>query len=192
MKKILFLLIVSLVFSSCSDDDETTEITNLRVNHYKTTTNGFFFGGLGVALLVEEGNQIGQNNFTPTFNGINNFDYELGSTYDLRVSKTILPNPPQDASNIRIDLIEIISKTLVSPDTEFKVRLTQNHTNGTFNNWVFVNPDNDYSIINSSIEIICENLCDELSTKINNQEQLTGVFVHGNTNEYILKEILNE
>ncbi|WP_299213916.1 DUF4377 domain-containing protein [uncultured Aquimarina sp.] len=192
MKKILFLLVVSLILSSCSDDDEVFEITTIRVNHYKTTTNGFFFGGLGTVLLIEEGNQIGQDNFTHTFNGINGFDYELGFIYDLKVSKTKLANPPEDSSNIRIDLLEIISKMPVSSDTEFNVRLTLNQTDGIFNNWVFVDQDNNYSILNSSIRIDCENLCNELSAKISNQEQLTGVFTHGEDNEYILKEILNE
>ncbi|MFD2565352.1 DUF4377 domain-containing protein [Aquimarina rubra] len=192
MKKTLLLLIVLLTLGSCNDDDEVIAITTIRVNHYKTTTNGFFFGGLGTVLLIEEGDQIGQDNFTPTFNGINGFDYELGFIYDLKVIKTRLANPPQDSSNIRIDLLEIISKTPVSVDTEFNVRLTLNQTDGVFNNWIFVDQDNNYSILNSSIRIDCENLCNELSTKISNQEQLTGVFTHGENNEYILIEILNE
>ncbi|MBQ4820331.1 DUF4377 domain-containing protein [Aquimarina sp. MMG016] len=188
-----FLLLTTLLFLiSCSNDEEIIEITTLKVNHYKTTTNGFFFGGLGTVLLVEERNQIGQNNFQPNFDGIVGFEYELGFIYDLKVSKTLLENPPQDASNTRIDLLEVISKTPVSSDTEFKVRLTLNQTDETFDNWVFVNQDNNYSIINSSIHIDCGNLCNELSEKVTNKEQITGVFTHGESDVYILKEILNE
>ncbi|AXT53289.1 hypothetical protein D1818_21580 [Aquimarina sp. BL5] len=54
-EKTLLLIIISLIFSSCNNDDEVIEITTIRVNHYKTTTNGFFFGGLGTVLLIQDG-----------------------------------------------------------------------------------------------------------------------------------------
>ncbi|WP_378177046.1 DUF4377 domain-containing protein [Aquimarina sp. SS2-1] len=192
MKKTLLILVVLLTLVSCSDDDEVIAITTIRVNHYKTTTNGFFFSGLGTVLLIEEGNQIGQDNFTPTFNGINGFDYELGYIFDLKVSITRLANPPEDASSTRIDLLEIISKTPVSRDTQFSVRLTLNNTNGSYDDWVTIDQEGNYFLINSLIKLDCQDLCDELSSKINNQEQLTGVFTHGEGNEYILRDILNE
>ncbi|WP_244543042.1 hypothetical protein [Aquimarina amphilecti] len=89
-------------------------------------------------------------------------------------------------------MIKVLSKTPVSPNTEFTVQLTRNLTNGTFNNWVTVDQENNYSLINSSISIDCQNLCPELSDKINNREQITGIFTHGSENKYVLMEIINE
>ncbi|WP_035086668.1 DUF4377 domain-containing protein [Aquimarina latercula] len=191
-KKFLLLVIILTISISCNNDDEIIEITNIRVNHYQDTGLVTFWGDLGVIILTQEGDQIGEEEFTNSHEKIQGFEYELGFIHDLQVSKTHIPDPPQDGSSIRIDLIRVLSKTAVSSNTEFKVRLTMNTTDGTFYNWTTVDQENNHALINSSISIDCQDLCLELSNKINNQEQLTGVFTHGSDNQYVLKEIIDE
>lgn len=44
------------------------------------------------------------------FKTIDGFSYEKGHTYTLKVKKTHLENPPADGSNIKYQLIKILSK----------------------------------------------------------------------------------
>ena len=49
------------------------------------------------------------------YSQINGFDYEPGYEYELLVQKTPVENPPADASSIEWTLIEVVSKTPVTP-----------------------------------------------------------------------------
>ena len=49
------------------------------------------------------------------YSQINGFDYEPGYEYELLVQKTPVENPPADASSIKWTLIEVVSKTPVTP-----------------------------------------------------------------------------
>lgn len=192
MKKAIFLLIISLITVTCKDDDELIEITSIRVNHYLDTGFVTFFGNLGVLNTIQEGDQIGQEEFLSSYEGIQGFQYELGFIHDLLVKKIQIPNPPQDGSSIRIELIKVLSKQPVPPDTEFKIQLTLNANNNTFLNWVAVDQEDNFYLTNSNVSINCGDLCSVLLNHIQNQEQITGVFTHGEENSYILKEITNE
>ncbi|GAA0726575.1 hypothetical protein GCM10009430_33690 [Aquimarina litoralis] len=192
MKKLTLLLIISLTTITCKDDDEHMEITSIRVNHYLDTGFITFFGDLGVINLIQEGDQIGQEEFLSSYEGIQGFQYELGFIHDLLVKKTQISDPPQDGSSIKIELIEVLSKQPVLLDTEFRIQLTLHTNNDTFLNWVELDQENNFYLTNSTISINCGDLCSELINHINNQEQITGVFTHGEGNSYILKEIINE
>ncbi|WP_405205646.1 DUF4377 domain-containing protein [Aquimarina sp. LLG6339-5] len=189
MKKVLFLLAISLILSSCSDDDDNSRIESWRINHYQNTV---IFLDYTAAIQYQTDDSIGTEDYRSLYGGINGFEFENGFIQDIIVK--LKPNDLSiaDIPPYEITLIKVLAKTQISPDTTFKIRLTRNIVPESFENWVFVDEDNNYSIINSFIRIDCESLCNELSTKINNQEQLTGVFTHGTDGEYILKEIINE
>ncbi|MBW1295560.1 DUF4377 domain-containing protein [Aquimarina litoralis] len=192
MKRAPLILILLLLIISCNDDDDVIEITSIRVNHYLDTGFITFFGNLGVINTIQEGNQIGQEEFLNSYSEIQGFEYELGFIHDLLVKKIQISDPPQDGSSIKLELLEVLSKQAAPLDTEFKIQLTLNTNEDTFLNWVIVDQENNFSLINSSISIECGSLCLELLTRINNQEQITGVFTHGENNTYILQNILDE
>lgn len=45
------------------------------------------------------------------FTYIGGFTYEKGYEYELLVNKTTIANPPQDAGNVKYELIKVISQT---------------------------------------------------------------------------------
>ncbi|MBQ7664004.1 MAG: DUF4377 domain-containing protein [Bacteroidaceae bacterium] len=53
------------------------------------------------------------------FNSIKGFTYERGHEYELWVKRTILANPPQDASNRTYELVRIVADRKVEDMTEF-------------------------------------------------------------------------
>ncbi|MBQ5981890.1 MAG: DUF4377 domain-containing protein [Prevotella sp.] len=53
------------------------------------------------------------------FNSIKGFTYERGHEYELRVKRTILANPPQDASNRTYELVRIVADRKVEDMAEF-------------------------------------------------------------------------
>ncbi len=184
------LLIFSLLFSSCSDDDNS-EITTIRVNHFKDTTFVSFFGTPATTIAIQRDDEIGGDTFYPSSVTIEGFEYELEFIYDLEVRITEIENPPADGPSTKTTLLNILSKTAVPSETQFKVRLTLNRQDGEFINWVNTDGTN-YAFANSEITLSCRDLCDELATKIENKEQITGLFIHGEGDQYTLQEILNE
>ncbi len=191
MKSLFSLLLMSLLFfTSCSNDDDL-ELTTIRVNHYKDTSFVTFFGIPSTTIAIQTGDEIGTNTFNTSSIAIEGFEYELGFIYDLQVLITEIENPPADAPNTKTTLIKTLSKTPISSDTQFKVRLTLNQQDIGFTNWVNIEGAN-YNFANSEIAIDCGDLCSELTTRIGNQEQITGVFIHGDGERYILQEILSQ
>ncbi len=200
MKNTSFLLFYVLcTLSSCyynkdGDDGPVISISNLRVNHYQNTTisSSFTIGDPGVEITVQEGSDIGSDReFQAYPYPIEGFEFQQGLIQDIKVKVTDLENPRADGSSTIATVIEFISKTSVSPETTFNIRLTQKENTDTFVNWVH-NDTSTFSIINSTISIDCNSLCNELVTKIENQEQVTGVFTHGEENTYILQELITK
>ncbi|MHA7058199.1 DUF4377 domain-containing protein [Aquimarina sp. M1] len=188
MKKVFFLLVVSLILNSCSDDDNS-RIESWRINHYQNTV---IFLDYTTAIQYQIANDTGTEDYRALYGGINGFEFENGFIQDIVVK--LKPNNLSiaDIPPYEITLIKTLAKIQISPNTTFKIRLTRNIIPDSFENWITVDQENNYSLINSSISIDCQNLCSELSHKINNQEQLTGIFTHGSENEYVLMEIINE
>lgn len=101
-------LLFTLMMSNCSGKDDFVEIGTLYVSAetklYKPVLSD----------TAIEGIQIKYNN-EPIWsvihmNSIESFDYTKGYAYTLKVEKTTLAYPPQDGSNIRYKLLEIITK----------------------------------------------------------------------------------
>lgn len=144
-------------------------IEMMRVNHFKQTAFG---EGPVLVMLVQEGQDIGSEDWTYFYNEIEGFDYQPGFVYDLQVRKKKIKNPPEDASSIKYILVKVISEDPVEPDEEFDIRLKWNETN-----FVTVEGQNLYSLLNE-YDINCESLCEEMSESLENNEEVTGTFLH--------------
>ncbi len=109
MKKALMALTLLAAVWACEEVQPEGE-ANMRVNYFTQTCQGLYEGN---CLLIQEDAEIGSDNWSLFYyeNSIDGFEYEAGYVYDLRVEKTHIPNPPQDASSIEYKLIEVISKT---------------------------------------------------------------------------------
>ncbi|MEP4534937.1 MAG: DUF4377 domain-containing protein [Cyclobacteriaceae bacterium] len=112
MKSIFAFLIVAISLSNCSDKDETPTTANMRVNYYTEKCIGEMEGE---CLLVQEGANIGSDDWQFFYyaSSIEGFNYEPGFIYDLLVKKNTIENPPMDASSIKYELVEIVTKTEV-------------------------------------------------------------------------------
>lgn len=126
MKKyliILFSLLAAFTFTSCSDDEKDKEKDAVtEVDVFVSDEIGIMYDLLDtectypiVCMLVKEGD-TGDWQKLP-FDFIEGFTYKKGHSYTLRVSKTILANPPQDALNFTYKMKEIVKDEVVSePD----------------------------------------------------------------------------
>jgi len=68
MKKHILLLIAIGILSSCSNDDDSTRIVNMRINHYQNTAMVFLNPVL--TLLVQEDDAIGTSNWNRFYDGL--------------------------------------------------------------------------------------------------------------------------
>lgn len=99
--------------SSCKDEDEVDVVKNIlvEVNSYPCTVTvewGEPTPIPGMSIMVENSKtweKVAQGR-------IEGFTYEPGYFYTLSVKKTILANPPADASNVRYQLIEVVKKEM--------------------------------------------------------------------------------
>lgn len=179
--KYLSIIIVFLIISSCKKDD--LEIVNFRVNHYKQSAFGLHPDWV---LLVQEGDKIGTDEWRTQFSKINGFNYEWGYVYELRVKKRTINNPPADGSSIEFDLEEIVSKTSVGSNLTFNL-LLKSSTRGI--EGLVENNNSDFNLLNEQ-GIDCSDLCVQLAEFLASQDELTGVFVHADSDSIKLLELV--
>ena len=121
----LLMLLAGILMVSCSldNDDEPKDIVKeirMSVSHETGITYDLFDTNaeypIECMLVKEEG---GDGRWTTlAFGAIEGFTYVKGHSYELRVRKTILANPPADGSNCRYKLIEILDDRVVTePET---------------------------------------------------------------------------
>jgi len=172
MKKYLLILsIISTLGISCSD--ESFETTNMRINHFQQTAIGL---DQRLVYLIQEGNEIGTNDWTYFYNNIEGFDYELGYVYDISVIKETISNPPTDRSSIKYTLNKIISKERVTNNITFEIRLKSVIMSNP-PSFVTGNINSGFKILDT-IEIDCNDLCDEMNQMLVTENELLGVFNH--------------
>ena len=121
---IFTLVILCLIMNSCDIGESNSQLdvipeesnaqlnvipeeANFRINHYTEDCTGV---GPQKCLLVQEDSLIGTDEWRFFYSGIEGFSYEPGYIYNLNVKKTDIANPPADASSIKYELIEILSK----------------------------------------------------------------------------------
>ncbi len=127
MNKCVFplILLAGMLMSACSldDDDEPKDVVKeimMSVSAETGITYDLFDTKaeypIECMLVKEEG---GDGQWHPLmFGAIEGFTYEKGHSYELRVRKTILANPPADGSNCRYKLITILDDRVVAePET---------------------------------------------------------------------------
>lgn len=115
---IFFLLIAAFLVSGCSEDEPKEVVKEIAMSISSET---------GVMYDVFDNNQehpiecmlvMSEDNpgvWKPfEFNRIEGFTYERGHEYELRVKRTILANPPMDASDRTYSLISILQDRLVT------------------------------------------------------------------------------
>lgn len=103
----IILLFVGFFSTSCSSDDENEDKVE-QVTLYVSAETGTFYNvpnndpeeGM---LIKEKGNSLLD---CVSFLEISGFTYERDNEYELLVKKTTLANPPQDAKNVKYELIK--------------------------------------------------------------------------------------
>jgi hypothetical protein len=104
--------LLTLLMVSCQDSgnkDWTEEVLMTVapefVDYHPIESNG----------VASDGLHVKEDNISHwikiPLDAIENFDYEVGYEYRLKVLKTHLANPPADGSDVKYKLIEIISKS---------------------------------------------------------------------------------
>lgn len=109
-RNVFMMLAAFSLASCCSDDDNVDKVEQVTV--YVSAETGTYtplFSDEPVEgiLIQEKGNTHWSCVHFATITG---FTYEKGNEYELLVKKTTLANPPQDSSNIRYELISIVSQ----------------------------------------------------------------------------------
>jgi len=189
MKNFIILILIALTqFTlSCSNDENVSEIVDLRINHFQQTAVGV---GQRLVIQIQEGNNIGTDNWSYFYSNIEGFDYEAGFIYMLSVEKQKISNPLQDDSSIKYTLRKVISKEKVDMEIAFEIQLKSTKIS---NPPSFVTGDlaSNYKILNE-IEIDCNDLCENLSEKLQTKDEVSGVFKHADNNMISLISIISE
>lgn len=180
MKKLCIILLLALV--ACSQDDSASEErVNMIIDHY-------YEMGVGVGpvpvLRVQEGDQIGADQFQFFYGGITGFEFEPGFIYELEVLKRNVENPPADAPSIEYILLNEVSKMPVSASTTFEMTVK-----GFGTEFVTVESNGAYSFL-SFIPLDCQQRCNELEAAIQNDAQVIGLFEHDGNGGVVLIDIL--
>jgi len=121
----IFVMCTALLsLASCSsDDDNDKDIVN-EINMSVSAEPGVMynlFDSMGehpiecMRVMTEDEPGRWQNLY---FSGVKGFTYERGHEYELRVMRTILANPPQDASDRTYELVRILSDKKVEEMAE--------------------------------------------------------------------------
>lgn len=120
-RKTLFLLLCIFSLASCKKDDQTdlTEIISMSISEETGITYDLFDTNreypIECMLVMEED---APRVWKPmTFGTIKGFTYETGHSYELKVKRTRLANPPMDASAYTYELVQILEDRIsTEPD----------------------------------------------------------------------------
>lgn len=182
---ILLLFSISIILNACSNDDNTAEIVQLRVNHFKQTAMGV---GPKLVLQTQEAQEIGTDKWNYFYSNIKGFNYEPGFIYLLSVEKQQISDPPQDDSAIKYILRKVISKEKVETEATFKITLKSKNLGSSF---LTGDLESNYKILNE-IEVHCNDLCKNLSEKLQTSNEVSGIFNHAENNSLRLIDIISE
>tara|TARA_R110002072_G_scaffold281965_2_gene444650 strand:- start:23543 stop:24085 length:543 start_codon:yes stop_codon:yes gene_type:complete len=112
MRTILLLLFVGFFTTSFTQEKDKVDQITITIKPYKHTTNGAFHTFLALT-CSDRGVEF-----------IDEFDFEWGFSYELKVKRTRLAQPMEDAGDTDYQLIKVISKKATPDSTIFKVHLT--------------------------------------------------------------------
>ena len=112
--RLALAMLAAFSFTSCGNDyDNEDKVEQITV--YVSAETGTFYDLFDSKREHPiEGMQIQEKGETRwrcvDFQTIKGFTYEKGNEYELLVKKTTLANPPQDDTNVRYELIHIVSQ----------------------------------------------------------------------------------
>ena len=117
------IIVAALSVASCSSDDDDKDITKEIIMNVSAEPGIMYdlFDSMGehpiecMQVMTEDEPGQWQNLY---FSAIKGFTYERGHEYVLRVKRTILANPPQDASNRTYKLVRILADKKVEDVAE--------------------------------------------------------------------------
>ena len=121
--RLAFAMLAAFSLVSCSSDDDDKDIIKEIIMNVSAEPGVMYdlFDSMGEhpieCMRVMTGDEPGrwQNLY---FSGVKGFTYERGHEYVLRVKRTILANPPQDANNRIYELVRILADKKVEEVAE--------------------------------------------------------------------------
>ena len=122
--RITFAMLAAFSLASCSSDDDNDKDITKEMNMSISAEPGVMydlFDSMGehpiecMRVMTEDEPGRWQNLY---FSEIKGFTYERGHEYELRVKRTILANPPLDASNRTYELVRILADKKVEEVAE--------------------------------------------------------------------------
>lgn len=122
LKLLLCFVVLSALFSSCFKEDEADREKIVEMTIYPETG----FGGSVMSEIWTEPLMFSDSEDSRKrvlvdiiFEGSDNFDYERGYEYKLKVKKVWMQDPPQDVASVKYIFIELLSKEkVIKDDTE--------------------------------------------------------------------------
>jgi hypothetical protein len=120
MRILLLLLFTGLSVISFAQRKDKVDQIKVTIESYKHTTNGAFYTFLALSCSDR------------SVEFIEGFDFEWGYIYELKLKRTKLAQPMEDAGDTDYNLIKIISKKAVADSTTFITHL---------NGWVQLSPN---------------------------------------------------
>ena len=119
----IFMMLAAFSLASCSSDDDDKDITKEIIMNVSAEPGVMYnlFDSMGehpiecMRVMTEDEPGRWQNLY---FSDVKGFTYERGHEYVLRVKRTILANPPQDASNRTYELVRILADKKVEEVVE--------------------------------------------------------------------------
>ena len=121
--RLAFAMLAAFSLASCSSDDDDKDITKEIIMNVSAEPGVMYdlFDSMGehpiecMQVMTEDEPGRWQN---LCFSDVKGFTYERGHEYELRVKRTILANPPQDASNRTYELVRILADKKVEDVAE--------------------------------------------------------------------------
>ncbi|SFF31284.1 DUF4377 domain-containing protein [Sunxiuqinia elliptica] len=174
-KNLLAVLVIMAAFLISCEKEDNISFAKMRINHYQQPVNMQELY-TGLSFKVQEGSQIGKEEWYGFSNRISGFEYELGYIYDIVVQKEKIENPMVDMPSVKYSLVKVNSKSKVPQETTFTITLAINYFNG-FESLVVENESSNYTLLGET-EIDCGELCDALEENIKNENGMVGTFKH--------------
>ena len=121
--RIAFAMLAAFSLASCSSDDDDKDIVKEIIMNVSAEPAVMYdlFDSMGEhpieCMQVMTEDEPGQWQYL-YFSEVKGFTYERGHEYVLRVKRTILANPPQDASNRTYELVRILADKKVEDVAE--------------------------------------------------------------------------
>ena len=112
---ISFLLIIAFLAAGCSDDQPKDAVKEIKMTVSSETGSRYVLGSEQPVECMLVMSEDDPGVWVPLdFNSIKGFTYEKGHEYYLSVERTILANPPMDASDRTYSLLSILYDRLIT------------------------------------------------------------------------------